>query len=119
MIGPIGVKHANFRHGRVALLVPFEIILDMNKITEGHGQIERVIECLKLCLRHIDKAVKNSDILRLLKALYQRFGLFKACLTGIHRIDTMLFNRGKLLLADIPLDGIGNCRADHRLLIFI
>ena len=67
MIRPVGIQYADFRHGRITLLVISEIILNVFKITERHGKIQGGIKLLKLCLRHGHKTIKNSNIRRLSK----------------------------------------------------
>ena len=40
VIRPVRIQHADLRHGRIALLLAAEIVLDEQEIAEGHGQVE-------------------------------------------------------------------------------
>ena len=46
VIGPVGVQHPDLRHGRIPLLLIPEIILDVQEILEGHGQVQRSVQLL-------------------------------------------------------------------------
>ena len=46
VIGPVGIQHADLRHGRITVLFSSEIVLDMLEILEGHGKAEGIVKCL-------------------------------------------------------------------------
>ena len=75
MVGPIGIQHPDLRHGRIPFLFVPEIILDMQKITERHSQIQRVIQRFQLRLAHAAEALKDLDVCRILKYRHQSIRL--------------------------------------------
>ena len=48
VIGPVGIQHADLRHGGIPLFLSAEITMDMKEIFKGHGQIQRLIQLFQL-----------------------------------------------------------------------
>ncbi len=66
MVGPVGVKDPDLRHGRIPALFLLIILLDMTEILEGHGQTQRVIKLLQVFLVKICEIGEDTDIFRIL-----------------------------------------------------
>ena len=118
VIGPVSIQHTDFRHRRVSVFFRLVVILDMQKIFKSHRKSERTIQFFQICLCHICKSVKNLYVRRLFKYRDQGLRLLQSCLSGIYRIDTVVFHSLKLFLCQRSLDHIGCCCTDHRILIF-
>ena len=118
VIGPVCVQHTDLRHGRVAFFLLPEIILDVFEILEGHGQIQGSIQLLQCLILHLCKPVKNLHICGLIKYGDERIRLLQAGLSGIHRVDAVIFDLLKLLICQCSFYYIGDCSLDHRLLVF-
>ena len=119
VVRPICIQNTDLCHGRISFLLPCKILLDMKEILECHCQIQRIIQFLKLILRHALESVKNCNICRLIKLLYQCLRLLFVGLSGIHRIDTVFLDPPAILFVDLSLKYISCCRPDHRILLFI
>ena len=117
VIRPIGIQHTDFRHGRISVFFVFKVILNVDEILEGHRQSQGIIQLFQLCLSHIRKSIKDFHIRRLLEVCHQSLRLLQTDLTGIHRIDAVVFYRLELLPGDVSLNHIGGCRTDDRSLI--
>ena len=46
VIGPVGIKYADLRHGRITFFIVLKIILNMEEIFKCHGKTKRVIKLL-------------------------------------------------------------------------
>ena len=44
VIGPVGIQHTDFGHGRISLLFIFKVIVDMLKILERHRKVQGIVE---------------------------------------------------------------------------
>ena len=109
MIRPIGIQNTDLCHGRIAFLFISEIILDMLEVLKCHGEVQRRVQLLQISLSHILESVKNLHILRIREYCYQCFRLLKTCLTGIHRVDAVMFDRLKLCICNVSFDYISSC----------
>ena len=109
MIRPVGIQNTDLCHGRIAFLFIPEIILDMLEVLECHGEVQRSVQLLQISLSHILESVKNLHILRIREYCYQCFRLLKTCLTGIHRVDAVMFDRLKLCICNGSFNYISSC----------
>ena len=119
MVGPIGVKHSDFRDCRVSVLLILKIILNVLEILEGHGKSKRTVKLSQRVLVHIRKSIKTSYIGRFLKRLHQRLRLLKPCFPGIYRIDAVTFDLVKLTVRNGSNQQIGDGCLDDRLLVLL
>ena len=115
VIGPVCIKYTDLCHGRIAFFLVPEIILDVLEILEGHCKIQRIIQCFKICFRHIFESVKNLYIFRLREYSNQCLRFLETCFTGIYRVDAVMFDRFKFFGCYISFYYISCCRADDRL----
>ena len=44
VIGPIGIQYTDLGYGRITFFLTLEVILDVKKILERHGEVQRVIQ---------------------------------------------------------------------------
>ena len=119
VVRPVSIQYTHLCHRRVTLLFSLKVILNVLKIFECHSQIQRTVQFFKLILRHILEAVKNHNVCRIIKYCYQCFRLCRASLTGIYRVDAVIFDCCKLLIGNVSLNHISSRRTDNRLCIFI
>ena len=70
----------------------------MKEILKCHGKSKGIIKFLQLVFIQILKSVKNDHICRLFKFCHQGIRLLHPCLTGIYRIDTVIFDRLKRII---------------------
>ena len=119
MIRPIGVQNADLGHGRVSLLLFFKVLLDVQEILECHSQVEGIIEFLKRLFAHTPESFHNLYILRLLKLHHKSIRFFFRGLSGIHRIDAVIFDLSHLILRQCSLYYICSGTSDDRFLTFI
>ena len=119
MIRPICIKNTDFCHGRITFLFFIEIILDVLEILECHGKVQGRIQFFQISLSHILESVKNLHIIRVREYTDQSLRLFKSCLTGIYRIDTVMLDRLKFLVCNTSFNYICSCGADDRCCILI
>ena len=117
VIGPVGIQHPDLRHGRISLFLIPKIILDVQKIPEGHCQVQGRVKFFQNRFLHIAEAIKDFYIRRLFKHGHQSLRLFFLRLAGIHRIDAEALNRRKLFLRYRSLNHIRGGSADHRLFV--
>ena len=115
VIGPVCIKYTDLCHGRITFLFVFKVILDVLEILEGHCKIQRIIQCFKVCFRHIFESVKDLDIFRLRKYSNQCLRFLETCLTGIYRVDAVMFDGIKFFVCYISFYYISCCRTDDRL----
>ena len=117
VIGPIGIQNTDLRHGGVSLLLIVKVLLNVFEILKGHCQRKRIVQLLKLCLFHGDKAIKHGNICGFIKLCDQGIGLLAANLPGIHGVDTVCLDSGKFFVSNITQNHIGDSGANHRLFI--
>ena len=91
----------------------------MQKILEGHGQIQGIVQLFQLPFLHFCKSVKGFYIFRLLKIGHQSLRLLHARLPGVHRIDAVIFDGREFFVCDVAFDHIGGGRPDDGLLILL
>ena len=115
VIGPVCIKYTDLCHGRITFFFVFKVILDVLEILEGHCKIQRIIQCFKVCFRHIFESVKDFDIFRFREYSNQCLRFLETCFTGIYRVDAMMFDRFKFFGCYISFYYISCCRADDRL----
>ena len=75
VIGPVSVQHADLGHGRIAVLVFIEIVLDKPEIVKSHREAEAVVQLLQRRLAHFAETVQYRDIRRFGIICPQRLGL--------------------------------------------
>ena len=119
VIRPVGIEYSDLCHGRITFFFVFEVVLDMLEIFKCHCKIQGVIEGFEICLGHFFKSVKNLDIFRFREYGNQCFRFFKSCLTGVYRVDAVMFDRIKFFVCYISFYYISCCRTDDRLRISI
>ena len=115
VIGPVCIKYTDLCHGRITFFFVFKVILDVLEILEGHCKIQRIIQCFKVCFRHIFESVKDFDIFRFREYSNQCLRFLETCFTGIYRVDAVMFDRFKFFGCYISFYYISCCRADDRL----
>ena len=56
MVGPVGIKHSDFRDCRVSVLLLLKIILDVLEVLERHGKPKRTtiagLEKVRIFIRY-------------------------------------------------------------------
>ncbi len=119
VVGPVGVKHPDFRDSRVSVLLILKIILDVLEILERHGKPKRTIQLPQRVLIHVRKSVKASDISGFLKRLHECLGLLEPCFPGIHRIDAVAFYLVELTVRNGSNQQIGDGCLDDGLLVLL
>ena len=119
MVGPVCVKHTDFRHGWISVFLILKILLYMLKILDCHSKPERIIQCRKFCFRHILEAIKYLHICRFLEVCNQCLRLCLICDTGINRIYNVLPDCLHLLLCHITLNHISCSCLDDRCLLLV
>ena len=119
VIGPVGIQHPDLRHGRIPVLFPRKIVLNMLKIPEGHRQSQRIVQRLQLRFRKMRKAVQNLYVRRLLINGFQRIRLHHARLSGIHRVDAVRLDLLEFLIGEASRDQIGGRRADDGIFLLV
>ena len=104
VIGPVRIQYTNLCHGWISFLFVFKIILDMLEILKCHSQIQRSVQFFQSCFFHIDKTIKDFNIFRFFKFCYQSLRFYQSCLTGIHRVDTVIFDCCEFFVRDISFN---------------
>ena len=94
-----------------------EVLLDPLEIVEGHSKTEGLIELYELILSHVLEAIKDLNILGLIKIINKSLRLSFICDSGINRVHGVILDLLKLLISNITDKHICNCCADHRLLV--
>ena len=116
VVGPIGVKHADFGHRRVTLLLALEVILNELEIVEGHGQIQGIVKALKIGFLHRREAVKDCNIGRNRELRNQSLGLRLVGSSRIHGVDAVVYDAFEFGVADFARQNIGRGGTDDGLL---
>ena len=119
VIRPIGIENADLRHGRIALFVVLEIILNMLEILEGHRQTKGIIEIPKVLFGHVGETIEDRYVCRIIKLRDQGLRLLHACLPRIHGVDAISFDLCEFLFRYVTLDHVGNGRANNGVFILI
>ena len=44
VVGPVGIQHTDLCHGRITLLLVFEIVLNVKEILEGHCKVQGTVK---------------------------------------------------------------------------
>ena len=114
VIRPIRIQHTDLRHGRIPLLLPGKILLDMQEILERHGKSQGIIQLFQILFGKTGKAFKNPDIRRLLKLRHQRFRFHIPGFPGVHRVDAVCLDPFKLFLCHISRNQVGHRSTDDR-----
>ena len=119
VVAPVGVEHADFRHGGVAVLLAAEIVLYVFEIVESHCQSETVVQGAECCLVHVLETVEDGHVGGLVEDGYEGVGFLlvgKAAVDGVHAV----FHHGvALLLGEVAGDDVGGGRFNQRFLVFV
>ncbi len=105
VIGPVGVDHADFRDGRVALLGA-EIGLAERDVIRVHGQGIIAHELFKTAAVELQEAVERFDAGRDVKPGLQGFRLFRGGLAGLDGVYDVLFDRSHVRLGKLAVEGV-------------
>ena len=119
VVRPVGIEDPDLRHGRVPMLFIPEILLDMQKVVEGHGQVQASIERAKRLFLHGAETFQHRNVGWFFKHCQERLRLGLSGLTGIHRIDAVGADRIHLCLRHVSADHIGGSGADDGIGFFI
>ena len=96
VVGPVGIHHADFRDGGVALFLVSEIALQEFQIVQIHGKTKIVQQRCQRGFIHDDEALHGGDGLGRGVDRCQGFRQLQRCLTAFHRVDDVLFEGGNL-----------------------
>ena len=112
VIGPVGIQHTDLSHGRIAMLLTAEVILNMEEVLKCHGKAQGIIQLLQSSLVQCREAVKDLHILRLGEFHHQclRLGLVRD--PGIHRIHHVILDILLCLIGQFTGYHIGNSGTD-------
>ena len=62
VVGPVGIKHSDFRDCRVSVLLLLKIILDVLEVLERHGKPKRTIQISQRILVHIRQSFRHQRV---------------------------------------------------------
>ena len=91
MVGPVGVNHADFRNGRVALFGA-EILLTKGNIALVHRQPQPADQLAQCRRGQLAKALQGNHIGRHGVFHGQRLLCLQQCLARLHGVDDVFFN---------------------------
>ena len=117
VIGPVSIRHAEFRNGRIAVLGA-KIVLKERKVVRVHGKSVFPAERVQFRAVKAGKAVQRCHPLRNLVGNPERFGQFQRRLPRFHRVDNIFFDRADIRIRQIPGENVNLCRSDQRALGF-
>ena len=113
VVGPVGVQNAHFGDGRVAPFLP-EIRLAAGQIVGVHRKTVPADEAFQLIAAEIQKSRQGLDTRREVIADGQGLRLFQRGLTGLDRVDDILFNLRDLRLGELAVQRVHTCRTHQR-----
>ena len=116
VIRPVRIQHANLRHGRVALLLAAEVLLDEQKVAERHGEVQGIVQILEGFFVHVAKSVKNLNIFRHRKLGNQRLRFRLVGLSGVHGVYAVSADSGELLVGHLAREHVRRGAPDDWLL---
>ena len=119
VVRPVGIQHADLRHGGIPVLFLAEMIPDEAEIRVGHGQVQGLVEGKELLLRHGAEALEYLDVLRHRILDVQGLRLRLVRLSGIHGVDAECLDCGSLVRGDASGQDVGRGGADDCLGILI
>ena len=111
VIGPIGIDHSDLGERRIAPF-PLEICLTERHVVGVHGEVILLHEVRKPFLVKLQKSRQRGDFGRNRMRNFQRCGNGERCLSALHGVDDILFDRLEFILGEYAVDGIHLCRAD-------
>ena len=94
MIRPIGIKHAHLRDGRVAAL-SLEVFLAAEEVIQVHRQAKALMQRKEAGFIKLREARERFHAFRRFKRRFERLHRSKGCFPAFHRVDDILFHRGK------------------------
>ena len=119
MIGPVCIEHTDLRDGRISLLLVPIVLADEQEVLVCHGQIQRVVEYLKIIQRHGSEALEFSDICRFRIIRSQCFRLHLIGDAGVYRIDAVVLDFCKIFIGNITDDHICGSGVNSRRFLLI
>ena len=119
VIGPVGIQDADLGHGRISLLFARKVGLDKSEIIKSHGKAKGPVKHCQGVSVHGNKAVEDSYVGSFGIDRFQSLGLFNTGLAGIHGVDAVALNPGKLIIRNGSCQDIGLCGPDDGLFGFI
>ena len=106
MIRPVRIENTDLRDGRISLLLVPIVLADEQEVLVCHGQIQRVVEYLKIIQRHGSEALEFSDICRFRIIRSQCFRLHLIGDAGVYRIDAVVLYFCIIFIGNITDDHI-------------
>ena len=95
VVRPVGIDHADFGNGGVALLAD-KVVAAERQVIHIHSEAVSLNKCLQRILVHLAEAVQGlyggGDII----LCRQRLGLVQGCLAALHGVDDVLFDGSDL-----------------------
>ena len=119
MIGPVRIENTDLRDGRISLLLVPIVLADEQEVLICHGQIQRVVEYLKIIQRHGSEALEFNDIcrFRIIRGQCFRFHLIGDA--GVYRIDAVVLYFCKIFIGNITDDHICGSGVNSRRFLLI
>ena len=108
MIRPVGVDHADLRNGGIPVLTA-EILLAETDVVKIHGQGQLIPQGGKGILGKIDEALQGlylrGDLILYVQGIHGIQGGF----SGLHRVDHIMLDGGKLRLGELTVKLVDPC----------
>ena len=115
VVAPVGVQHPNLRHARVTMLFVLEIVLNMFKVGQGHGQAQGVVQVGQFLFAQRGEPFQYLNVGGLVVMLFQGVRLWSIGHSAVHGVHAVLYNFFALHIAQRPSYHISRCRANNRL----
>ena len=112
MVGPVGVDHADFGDGGVAVLFILEVVAAEAQVVLIHSKTLCLDKCCQSIVIHGAEAVEGFDLGRDFVFDLQGFGLFHRSFTAFDRVDDILLDAGKIILGNGAFDDVNLCGVD-------
>ena len=118
VVGPVGVQHPDFGHGRISLLAR-KVAANLQEVLIGHRETEGGIKFAELIFRHVNEALNGLHIFRRGEVLAQGCGLLFRALSGVHGINAEILDGREFPLAELAREHIGRRGANEHLRVLV
>ena len=106
MVGPVGIDHADFGDGGVAVFFVFEVVAAEAQVVLIHGKTLFLDKCCQSIIVHGAETVESFNFGRDFVFDLQGFGLVHRSFTAFDRVDDILLDAGEILFGNRTLNDV-------------